>query len=83
MHSPAPPLVAGAEAPPPEPDVAQLQERGAEGTTTAGPRGGEGGAAYQEDAGGARCGDPAHHCMCSVQVVDVILTEVLFRILKQ
>jgi hypothetical protein len=24
------------------------------------------------------CGDPAHHCMCSVQVNDIILTKVPF-----
>jgi hypothetical protein len=27
----------------------------------------------------AACGDPAHHCMCSVQAIDIILTKVPFR----
>jgi hypothetical protein len=52
-HASALPLVAGTEAPPPEPNTAQFQGRGMEGTTTVESLGGVGGAASKEDAGGA------------------------------
>jgi hypothetical protein len=51
-HAPALPLVAGAEASSPEPDVALPQGKGTGGTTAAEPLRGEGGTTGDGDAGG-------------------------------
>jgi hypothetical protein len=50
----APPLVAGVEALPPEPDAARPQGGGTEGTTAMEPLGGVGGTACEEDVGEVR-----------------------------
>jgi hypothetical protein len=52
--APASPLVAGAEAQSPEPDIALPQGKGARGTTTTEPLIGKGGTAGSRDATGAR-----------------------------
>jgi hypothetical protein len=40
---------------------------------------GPGAQAHGANKGVPRSGDPAQHCMCSVQVIDKILTKVPFR----